>query len=33
MSDRPIIMPLDNGLWQLVEEWDGIPAYKSIMGV
>ena len=26
MSDRPIIMPLDNGLWQLVEEWDGIPA-------
>lgn len=26
MSDRPIIMPLNNGLWQLVEEWDGIPA-------
>ena len=26
MSDRPIIMPLDNGLWQLVEDWDGIPA-------
>ena len=26
MSDRPIIMPMDNGYWRLVEEWDGIPA-------
>lgn len=26
MSDRPIIMPLDKTRWQLVEEWDGIPA-------
>ena len=26
MSERPVITPVDDGLWQLVEEWDGIPA-------
>ena len=26
MSDKPILKPRDDGLWELVEDWNGIPA-------